>query len=205
MFKSLTNYTLKIRAFQKFRNNFVIISKSRITSKILFKSLFDGRVFSRNSLKQNNIYKFSLLKYYHDIPKVHRNCWKCDSEIDYLSFHCKKEDCGVIQKVFPNDVTYFEILGIKIDGRFQPSYNIDSGQLRKNFLLLQQLVHPDSYSTKDRNEYNYAQQQSSLINKAYQVLRDPLLRAKYMLQLNNVSISESESLQDPELLMEILD
>ncbi|CAG8645690.1 10681_t:CDS:2 [Funneliformis caledonium] len=207
MFKSLTN-TLKTCAFQNFRNNFVLISKRRITSKILFNSLlFDGRNSLRNSLKQNNIYKFSLLKYYHEIPKIHRNCWKCDSEIDYFSLHCKKEDCGVIQKVLPNDVTYFETLGIgiKLDGRFLPTYNIDSGQLRKNFLLLQQLVHPDSYSTKDRKEYNYAQQQSSLINKAYQVLRDPLLRAKYMLQLNNVSISESESLQDPELLMEILD
>ncbi len=137
MFKFISNHTLKSSAFQNLRNNSVSIPKERITSKILFKSLFNGRilpknkqiqnVFSnsllRNLLKQNNnIYsknKFSSLKYYHDMPKIHRHCWKCDSEVDYLSIHCKREDCGVIQNVFPDNVTYFEVLGVgnEIDGR----------------------------------------------------------------------------------------
>ncbi|CAJ0920401.1 21573_t:CDS:2 [Entrophospora sp. SA101] len=51
-------------------------------------------------------------------------------------------------------------------------------------------------------EYTNAQQLSSSINKAYQVLKEPLLRAKYILHLNNIDISESESVQDPQLLME---
>jgi hypothetical protein len=36
-----------------------------------------------------------------------------------------------------------------INPRLQPTYDIDPGQLRRNFLLLQQRVHPDSYSTKE--------------------------------------------------------
>ncbi|CAB4494879.1 unnamed protein product [Rhizophagus irregularis] len=212
MFRFITDNTFKSFAFLKLRNNFTVTS---------FRSLFIGYNIPHNTqnnfsnsilrTRQNNGYsknKYLLSRYNHDIPKVHRHCWKCSSEIDYLSIHCNRKDCGVIQSVFPNDVTYFEILGAgnKINGQLQPTYDIDSGQLRRNFLLLQQRVHPDSYSTKeDRQEYNYASQQSSLINKAYQVLRDPLSRAKYMLQLNNISISESESLQDQELLMEILD
>ncbi|GBC10673.1 hypothetical protein RclHR1_09810007 [Rhizophagus clarus] len=212
-------FIIKSFAFQKLRNNIIPIPKRTVTS---FSSLFIGyniqynniqNIFSKTILRtrQNNVCsknKYLLSRYNHDIPRVHRNCWKCNSEIDYLSIHCNRKDCGVIQNVFPNDVTYFEILGVgkKVNGQLQPTYDIDSDQLRKNFLLLQQRVHPDSYSTKeDRQEYNYASQQSSLINKAYQVLRDPLSRAKYMLKLNNISISESESLQDQELLMEILD
>ncbi|CAG8788550.1 7616_t:CDS:2, partial [Acaulospora morrowiae] len=86
-----------------------------------------------------------------------------------------------------------------------PTFDINPADLRRGFLRLQQRVHPDNYGAKDQQEYTYAQQQSSLINKAYQVLKDPLSRAQYMLQLNGIAITESESLEDPKLLMEILD
>ncbi|RIB07503.1 Co-chaperone HscB, C-terminal oligomerization domain-containing protein, partial [Gigaspora rosea] len=86
-----------------------------------------------------------------------------------------------------------------------PAFDIDLGQLRINYLKFQQRVHPDRYGNKNEAKYAHAQQYSSLINKAYQTLRDPLSRAKYILQLNDISISESESLEDPELLMKILD
>ncbi|CAG8495034.1 4387_t:CDS:2 [Paraglomus brasilianum] len=126
--------------------------------------------------------------------------------MDRLSLHCERADCGAIQ-AFPGDVTYFELMGIGEDDgtRNQPTYDIDMGELRRNFLTLQQRVHPDGYSQKDQKEYAYAQQQSSMINKAYQTLRDPIERSLYMLELNNVTIDEAESVDDPELLMEVLE
>ncbi|KAG0325798.1 hypothetical protein BG004_003114, partial [Podila humilis] len=51
----------------------------------------------------------------------------------------------------------------------------------------------------------YAQQQSSLANKAYSTLKEPLSRANYLLELAQVPIHESESLDDPELLMEVME
>jgi molecular chaperone HscB len=36
-------------------------------------------------------------------------------------------------------------------------------------------------------------------------LKEPLARAQYMLALNGVEVSESESLEDPELLMEVME
>ena len=127
MFKFTTNNTLKSRAFQILQNN---LPKRIITSKISFKTLFTWYIPRNNSIqnvfspstKQNNIYFYSrkslLLRYNHDVPEVRRHCWKCDSEIDYLSIHCDRKDCGVIQNVFPDNVNYFEILGVgnKING-----------------------------------------------------------------------------------------
>ncbi len=93
MFKFISNHTLKSSAFQNLRNNSVSIPKERITSKILFKSLFNGRILPKNKQIQN-VFSNSLL-------------------------NCKREDCGVIQNVFPDNVTYFEVLGVgnEIDGR----------------------------------------------------------------------------------------
>lgn len=100
------------------------------------------------------------------------------------------------------------------------------------FLRKQQQVHPDSYAQKSsvsttsqmrtwngcrslshpkvhifrlQEEYQLAQTQSSYLNKAYNTLKEPLARAQYMLALNGVEVSESESLEDPELLMEVME
>ncbi|KAI8581565.1 hypothetical protein K450DRAFT_231935 [Umbelopsis ramanniana AG] len=74
-----------------------------------------------------------------------------------------------------------------------------------SFLRKQQRVHPDSYAQKSSEEYQLAQTQSSYLNKAYNTLKDPLARAQYMLALNGVEVAESESLEDPELLMEVME
>jgi len=51
----------------------------------------------------------------------------------------------------------------------------------------------------------YAQQQSSLINKAYATLKEPLSRANYILEVLGAPIHETESLDETELLMEVME
>ncbi|KAI8148478.1 Co-chaperone HscB, C-terminal oligomerization domain-containing protein [Fennellomyces sp. T-0311] len=87
----------------------------------------------------------------------------------------------------------------------EPTFDVDFKTMRRKFLGLQQKAHPDSYSQSSRQEHEYAQLQSSLLNKAYHTLKDPLARAKYMLELEGVEVSESDSLHDPELLMEVME
>ncbi|KAJ3046018.1 hypothetical protein HDV00_003766 [Rhizophlyctis rosea] len=56
-----------------------------------------------------------------------------------------------------------------------------------------------------QTEKELSEVQSSFINKAYQTLRDPLARAKYLLSQVDMKVEESSSLEDPELLMEVLE
>lgn len=43
------------------------------------------------------------------------------------------------------------------------------------------------------------------MNKAYGTLLNPYTRAEYIMQLEGIHISESDSLDDPELIMEIME
>ena len=45
----------------------------------------------------------------------------------------------------------------------------------------QKLLHPDKFSTKSEAERQYSADQASAVNDAYGTLRDPLKRAKYIL------------------------
>ncbi|KAJ3387409.1 hypothetical protein HDU84_000796 [Entophlyctis sp. JEL0112] len=62
--------------------------------------------------------------------------------------------------------------------------------MRLRFLALQQIVHPDANALRSPKEREFSERQSVFINKAYQALRDPLTRAKYILHLNKVHIDD---------------
>lgn len=46
---------------------------------------------------------------------------------------------------------------------------------------------------------------SSIVNKAYGTLLNPFARAEYILQQEGVEIGESENLEDPALIMEVME
>ena len=52
-----------------------------------------------------------------------------------------------------------------------------------------------------------AEATSARINEAYKTLQNPLLRAQYLLSLRGIDVAEDETakVEDPELLMEVLD
>ncbi|KAG0286984.1 hypothetical protein BGZ98_004845, partial [Dissophora globulifera] len=62
-----------------------------------------------------------------------------------------------------------------------------------------------SFSHNTDGNQVYAQQQSSLANKAYSTLKEPLSRANYMLHLLGSPVHETESLNKQELLMEVME
>ncbi|KAL1924822.1 uncharacterized protein VTP21DRAFT_4476 [Calcarisporiella thermophila] len=130
-------------------------------------------------------------------------CWKCEKELGYTLLHC--DECGKIQPV-PGEMNYFEALGVgEGENRSIATFDLNARNLRSTFLTIQQKVHPDSYAQKEQHEFSFSKSQSSFINKAYNTLLNPLSRAQYILSLNGISVDESESLEDPELLMEVLE
>ncbi|TPX40294.1 hypothetical protein SeMB42_g04251 [Synchytrium endobioticum] len=112
--------------------------------------------------------------------------------------HCEKTLCGAVQPVKPH-TSYFDLFGLK------ESFEVPVRDMHATFIKLQRKVHPDGQAGRSSTERLFADDQSSQLNKAYQVLKDPLLRAVYMLGRWGSHISESESLSDPELLTTVLD
>ncbi|WVR00267.1 Fe-S protein assembly co-chaperone HscB [Kwoniella sp. CBS 9459] len=86
-------------------------------------------------------------------------------------------------------------------------YEVDKAALRKNWLLRQRDLHPDKYQTKDDGErsVSLARELSGRVNEAYNVLKDDLKRADYILSLHSRETEETDKIDDPMMLAEILE
>ncbi|KAF2009802.1 Co-chaperone Hsc20 [Aaosphaeria arxii CBS 175.79] len=86
----------------------------------------------------------------------------------------------------------------------QGDFSIDLSALKREFLQLQARAHPDLHPPADKSK---AQALSARINEAYKTLSSPLSRAQYLLTLRGIEVAEDETakVEDPELLMEVLE
>jgi molecular chaperone HscB len=79
----------------------------------------------------------------------------------------------------------------------------DLKQLRKEFIQLQALAHPDRASADKQRQ---AEALSARINDAYKTLHDPLRRARYLLAQQGIDVEdESAQISDNALLMEVME
>ncbi|AUI85394.1 co-chaperone HscB [Vibrio azureus] len=94
-------------------------------------------------------------------------------------------------------MNHFELFGL-------PSqFKLDGGLLSSQFRELQKRFHPDNFATASERDRLMAVQQAAQINDAYQVLKQPISRAEYLLAENGVEIrGEQQTMQDPMFLME---
>ncbi|KJV68816.1 fe-S protein assembly co-chaperone HscB [Candidatus Neoehrlichia lotoris str. RAC413] len=76
---------------------------------------------------------------------------------------------------------YFSLLQLNI------CFSIDLKLLEQNYITIQRAYHPDCFSSQ--SDKKLALEYISKINKAYQVLKSPLSRAEYILQLKNIKLS----------------
>lgn len=83
-------------------------------------------------------------------------------------------------------------------------FTLDLALLRREFLQLQAKAHPDLAPQEKKRQ---AEALSARINEAYKTLQNPLLRAQYLLELRGIDIAgdETAKVEDPELLMEVLE
>ncbi len=80
--------------------------------------------------------------------------------------------------------THFELFGLP------QSFAVDREQLDSRYRQLQRTMHPDRFVNAGDQERRLAMQQAARINEAYQVLKDPLLRGRYLLELAGYDFSE---------------
>jgi len=90
----------------------------------------------------------------------------------------------------------------------EPKYALESAALEDAMKRRQKLLHPDKFSTKSERERRYSADQASAVNEAYGTLRDPLRRAKYILEARGWGVTERDGRDapvDPGLLMEVME
>ena len=63
-------------------------------------------------------------------------------------------------------------------------FQIDSVKLQENYRSIQKEIHPDRFATSTENEKTQSMIKSTQVNDAYQTLKSPTKRAKYILSLH---------------------
>ena len=84
------------------------------------------------------------------------------------------------------------------------TFNVDRERLEKRFHELQSASHPDRHVAAETERREQALAESSDINAAYRALRDPISRAKHLVELYGFPISDQKSVP-PGLLMTVME
>lgn len=124
-----------------------------------------------------------------------RNCWNCKEEVESLSA-CPK--CYKMLPI-PESENYFQFFGLK------NQLNINLEELEKKFFEFCKECHPDFFVNCQDIEKNICMNRMSFINNAYQVLKDPISRAKYLLKLEIGGTAENQKKVPKEILFEVME
>jgi molecular chaperone HscB len=136
-----------------------------------------------------------------------QNCWSC-GDMRAARF-CQA--CGRVQP--PKPVDYFTFFGLP------RKLNIDTAALEREFYALSRKLHPDANAGHDPREQEWSLEQSSRLNDAYRILKDPIRRTEYLLNLEGVELEgqskaateaaretgEKKQIVPPDLLEEVFE
>ena len=112
-------------------------------------------------------------------------CNKCETPLvsQLFCFSCKT------LQYFPKEIDFFEVLGFPI------SFEIKSAELELRYQELSLELHPDFYGSSPEAEKLLSETATAILNSAYKTLREPTLRADYLLHL----LTEKQKLDERSL------
>ncbi|WP_349617487.1 co-chaperone HscB [Azotobacter salinestris] len=84
----------------------------------------------------------------------------------------------------------------------EPDFRLDLERLAARYRELVRRVHPDRFAGAPEREQRLALEESARLNEAYQTLRSPSRRARYLLSLQGEELSQETTVQDPAFLMQ---
>ncbi len=123
-----------------------------------------------------------------------RVCWSCRNPLSREPF-CPI--CRIIQPADPN-IDFFRLFDL------EPSFDLSTETIEPLYRTWQQRFHPDRYASRTATERRYSLERVTRLNEAYRTLKDPLLRAEYLLSLSGRAKSEGAA-SDPVFLMEVME
>src|SRR3954469_3258955 len=87
--------------------------------------------------------------------------------------------------------SHFELFGLA------PAYAVDRSVLEQAYRDLQSLIHPDRYAQAADAERRASLQLTTRVNEAYRTLKDPVQRAKHLLELQGIDVGFETNTQMP--------
>lgn len=78
-----------------------------------------------------------------------------------------------------------------------PAYQVDEAALDQAYRDLQALIHPDRHAQGGEASRLASTQMAARVNEAYRALRDPVQRAKHILELHGVDVGFETNTQMP--------
>lgn len=108
--------------------------------------------------------------------------------------------CQACHTLYPVDTSedHFRLFGLP------RQYAIDPADLHRRFLSISRNIHPDLFGAQTAEMRNLSLRLSAQINEAYQTLKDPLLRAEYLLESAGGRSSATDKSAPGELLAEVM-
>jgi molecular chaperone HscB len=86
---------------------------------------------------------------------------------------------------------FFRLFGLS------QQYRLDNSQLEQQFHALQSQVHPDRFAHMPEVDRRMSMQWATRVNEAYQTLRSPIRRGRYLLSLHGVDTQEETNTAMP--------
>jgi len=92
---------------------------------------------------------------------------------------------------------HFELFGLS------PAFGLETEALERSYREIQSRVHPDRFAHAGDAERRASLQWTTRVNEAYRVLKDPVQRAKHLLELHGVDVAfETNTAMPPDFLMQ---
>jgi molecular chaperone HscB len=92
---------------------------------------------------------------------------------------------------------HFDLFGLT------PAFSIEGEALERSYREIQSKVHPDRFAHAGDAERRASLQWTTRVNEAYRTLKDPVQRARHILELHGVDVAfETNTAMPPEFLMQ---
>lgn len=101
-------------------------------------------------------------------------CWLCGRSVSSRALFC--HSCGAVQPP-RGGVDHFTRLGL------ERRFDIEPETLTRQFTGLGRALDPDRFLARGKRQQEYARAQADALAEGYEVLRDPVRRARYLLHL----------------------
>ena len=122
---------------------------------------------------------------------------KCASCEALLQVPSSCEDCHQLL-AHVQGADYFEVFG-------QPRrYEVDLAALEEKYLAISRNIHPDKYAVAGPEMQAFALRASAAVNQAYDVLRDPIHRAEYLLESAGGPSATQNKQVPPDMLGQVM-